>query len=295
MRVLITGGGGFLAGHLSSYLQGAVDGVEVRDLSRADCDLSKDREQLATLVRGFKPETTFHLAGRINGLESELDRDNRVATMNLLDAVRSQYPASRVVFGSTTAVYAEDGTAAVPLVESNVADPRGPYATSKNVCEQAVRSYGQSGGWIVIARMSNPVGSNMSSGLLCGTLARQIVEVERGRASAITLRHLNPKRDFISVGDCVRALWRLGEFAESGSTYNVASGVSMSVSEIVDLYLGCARVRPIEVRTAGVENERSTVQEQWVSNEKLRALGWEAQETLTEAIRDQLDVERARA
>ena len=295
MRVLITGGGGFLAGHLFAHLQRAVDGIEVRGLGRTACDLSKDREQLSAVLHVFHPMMIFHLAGRISGSDSELDRDNRLATVNLLDAVQHECPAARIVFGGTTAVYAEGGTAAVPLVESQAANPRGTYATSKYVCEQAVRSYAEAGGWTVIARMSNPVGANMSSGLLCGTIARQIIEVERGRASAITLRDLNPKRDFISVGDCVRALWRLGEFAERGSIYNVARGVSMSVSEIVDLYLGRARVRPIQVRTGAVECVRSTVQEQWVSNEKLRALGWEAQETLTEAIRNQLDVERVRA
>ena len=75
MRVLITGGGGFLAGHLSAHLQ-TIDGIEVRSLRRAECDLSRDHEQLRSVLSAFKPDTIFHLAGRIGGSEAELNRDN---------------------------------------------------------------------------------------------------------------------------------------------------------------------------------------------------------------------------
>lgn len=293
MRVLITGAGGFLAGHLSSYIQ-EIDGIELRFLARAQCDLSKTNALLGSVLREFKPAKVFHLAGRISGSDSELDCDNRLATVNLFSAVGSECPAARIVLGSTTGVYADTGTATTPIVESQTANPRGAYAVSKYASERAALSYAEAGGWIVIARMSNPVGSNMNASLLCGTLARQIVDVESGKASAVTLRDLRPKRDFISAVDCARALWHLSECGERGEIYNVAGGVSISIAEIVDIYLRLARVRPIELRTAPAEGERSSVQEQWVSNAKLMALGWKAQETLRDAICGQLGVERAR-
>jgi nucleoside-diphosphate-sugar epimerase len=143
--------------------------------------------------------------------------------------------------------------------------------------------------------MSNPIGSHMDPALLCGTLAKQIVEIERGQPPIITLRTLKPKRDFIGAGDCARALWRLAEFGTPGSIYNVASGFSSSIAELVEIYLSLARVGPIDVRVLPIEDERSTVHEQWVSNAKLLALGWKSQEKVQGAIRDQLDVERVRA
>jgi len=294
MRVLITGGGGFLAGHLSAYLQTIAD-LEVRSLRRADCDLATDQERLSAVLRGFKPAVVFHLAGRISGSESDLDRDNRLATANLLTALRNDCPAARVVFGSTAAVYAEGGTAATPTMESDRTNPRGSYGTSKYACEQEARSYAEHGGWIVIARMSNPVGSNMDVSLLCGTLAKQVVEIERGKVPVVTLRDLSPKRDFISARDCARALWHLSQFGKSGETYNVASARSTSIGEVVEIYKSLARVGPIEVRTVPVKGERSPVQEQWLSNAKLLALGWTPQMILRQAISDQLDAERARA
>jgi nucleoside-diphosphate-sugar epimerase len=293
MRVLITGGGGFLAGHLSAHLQ-TLGVIEVRSLRRAECDLSRDGEQLRALLRSFRPATVFHLAGRINGSDAELGRDNRLATVNLLEAVRNECIAAKIVLGSTAGVYSDGGTLASPLVESQRAGPRGPYVASKYVAEQEARAHADAGGSIVIARMSNPIGSHMDPALLCGTLARQIVEIERGKPPIVTLRSLKPKRDFIGAGDCARALWRLAESGEPGAIYNVASGVSSSIAEIVEIYLSLARVSPIEVRVLPIEDQRSSVHEQWVSNARLLALGWNLQETVQGAIRDQLDAERVR-
>jgi nucleoside-diphosphate-sugar epimerase len=293
MRVLITGGGGFLAGHLFAQLQATAD-VEVRTLSHAECDLSRDKGRLSSALRSFQPDRIFHLAGRINGSESELFYDNQVATGNLLQAAWRLLPEARIVLGSTTAVYGGGGTAAMPLPEDQPADPRGDYARSKYAAEQDAAVYAKAGVWLVTARMSNPVGANMSNALLCGTLARQIVEIEQGTAPILSLRDLTPKRDFISARDCVRALWHLAEFGTPGTMYNVAAGDSISITEIVNLYLDLARVRPIEVKSRPADDERSSLREQWLSNARLRALGWKPEETLRQAISDQLDAERKR-
>lgn len=294
MRILITGGGGFLAGHLADYLKGNAY-AEVRTLKRAECDLAGDQGKLRTILRSFQPATIFHLAGRINGSEAELDCDNRLATVNLLDATQRECPSARIVVGSTAAVYAHGGAADAPLVESDVVCPGGIYAASKFACEQAAQSYAASGGNVVIARMSNPVGANMDASLLCGTLARQIVEIERGRAPVVTLRDLTPKRDFIPAGDCVDALWQLGKRGKTSEAYNVASGCSISIAEIVEGYMSLARVSSIEVKTTLLETERSPVREQWLSNAKLLELGWTPRQTLREAISLQLQMERDRA
>jgi nucleoside-diphosphate-sugar epimerase len=297
MRVLITGGGGFLAGHLLAQV-GATGGVEVRSLSRADCDLSTDKEKLSAVLSSFQPERIFHLAGRINGSEPELFRDNQLATRNLLVSAVRVSPAPRIVFGSSTAVYGNGGTAAAaPLSEDQAAAPRGHYACSKYAAEEEAAAYARSGGWIVIARMSNPVGANMSNVLLCGTLARQIVEIERGKPPILSLRDLTPKRDFISARDCARALSHLADVGSAGAIYNVAAGNSISIAEVVDIFLDLARVRPIEVRSCPTDKdeERSSLREQWVSNVRLLSLRWKPEETMPQAIGDLLDAERKRS
>jgi GDP-4-dehydro-6-deoxy-D-mannose reductase len=294
MRVLITGGGGFLAGHLLAQLQGT-SGIEVRSLARAECDLSQDDEKLFSVLRAFQPDRVFHLAGRINGSEEELFRNNQLATRNLLEGVRRAVPATRVVLGSTAAVYGSGGSEAQPLSEDRDPAPLGQYAASKYAAEEEAGLHAQAGSWIVTARMTNPVGPNMSTALFCGTLARQIVEIERGGPPILALRDLTPKRDFISARDCVRALWHMAEFGTSDSVYNVASGVATPIAQIVEIFRELSLARPIEVRSCLRDGERSSVLEQYVSNKRLLALGWKPEQTMREAIGEQLQAERGRA
>ena len=93
----------------------------------------------------------------------------------------------------------------------------------------------------------------------------------------------------------MRAFWHLAEFGTPGSVYNVVRGESISIAEVLSIFLDLARVRPIETKSYPAEQERSSVREQWISNARLLALGWKPEETLLEAVRDQLDAERKRA
>lgn len=294
MRVLITGAGGFLSAHLLALLNQTA-GIEVRTLARTECDLSRDNEKLSSLLRAIQPHRIFHLAGRINGSEVDLFRDNHLATRNLLEAVRCAAPGARVVLGSTVAVYGSAGNAAAPLSEDQRPAPRGHYAASKYAAEEEAVSHAQAGRWIATARMTNPIGPHMSPSLFCGTLAQQIVAIERGAPPVLRLRDLKPRRDFISARDCVRALWQIAETGTPALAYNIASGAPTALTEIVDIFLDLARVRPIEVQSRPVDDERSSLLQQCVSNARLRALGWEPKETLRQAIGDQLEAERKRA
>ena len=289
MRVLITGGGGFLASHLANYLQ-TQPSLEVRSLTRAECDLANDVGRLSSLVRMFGPQRIFHLAGRTSGSKETLFRDNLRATAAVLEAAK-RLPRTRVLLSSTTAVYGAGGTEDAPLREDETPIPKGDYAASKYEAEQLAS---QSGVDVLIARISNPIGAGMSSEMLCGTLAKQIVDIEGGAKTQITLRSLVPKRDFLGVGDCIRALWQLSEKGERGGIYNVAVGTSISIAEVVKVFLELSRVRRIEVLQRNVENQRSGILEQWVSSDKLKSLGWRPGQSLPEVIAELLESERRR-
>lgn len=293
MRILITGGGGFLASHLVSYLQ-TLPSIEIRSLSHSECDLARDSGQLAALLQSFDPKHIFHLAGRTNGSKAALYRDNLQATSALLEAVRT-LPHTRVITASTTAVYGTGGTADAPLQEDQKPLPCGDYATSKYEAERLATSATNSGADAVIARISNPVGPGMSPEFLCGAITKQILGIERGGKKQIILRSLSPKRDFLGVQDCVRALWHLAEKGERGRIYNVAVGTSVSIAEVVKVFLDLARVRPIEVVHRGAEVQRSAIQEQWISNARTVSLGWRPEESLPQVIANLLESERQRA
>ncbi|MGA9981116.1 MAG: hypothetical protein WBQ08_21020 [Candidatus Sulfotelmatobacter sp.] len=72
-------------------------------------------------------------------------------------------------------------------------------------------------------------------------------------------------------------------------------GNSISITEMVNFYLDLVRVKLFEVKSRPADEERSSAREQWLSNERLRALGWKPERTLPQAVSDQQDAERKRA
>lgn len=289
LSVLVTGGHGFIGRHLVERLAVVSDATHTP--TRAQ--LTAEPGGLRGLLERLRPERVFHLAGRLNGTEEELVRDNVLSAGALFEALRATGLPSRVVFAGSAAVYGYGGTRERPVDESRAPAPRGRYAEVKWAAEEHARRFAEAGGDVVIARISNPVGPGMGEHLLCGTLARQIVAIELGaQAPVLALRDLSPLRDFIHVADVAEALVHLAGYGDRGKNYNVARGTSVSAREVVELFLAEARVRPIEVRSTVQEASRSPMQEQWLSVNRIEGTGWRPQRDLREAVVDLLEATR---
>jgi GDP-4-dehydro-6-deoxy-D-mannose reductase len=124
-RVLVTGGQGFVGGHLTAELgERAVS---------PDADVT-DLEALRAAVRDVRPEAVVHLAALSDVADSWKDpetvwRVNAVGTVALLEAVRREQPRARVVVVSTGDVYGR--AEAIPTPEEAPVAPLSPYAASK--------------------------------------------------------------------------------------------------------------------------------------------------------------------
>ena len=291
MNVLVTGGAGFLGRHLLEHVRAAAPEARLHAPGRDRCELTG--EGLSVLLREAAPEIVLHLAGRLVGSEEELRRDNEEAASRLFDALLAARSSPRVVLAGSTAVYGVGGSREAPVDETTIPTPKGRYAETKLAAERHAARFAAGGGSVVIARISNPVGPGMGDHLLCGTVARQIVAIERGlKEPVLTLGDLSPLRDFIHAADAAAALWHLVGRGTPGEVYNVASGRSTEVREVVDLFLGLAAVRSIEVRSAARGAVRSALPEQWVSPAKLLASGWKPERDLGQAVSDLLAAER---
>jgi GDP-4-dehydro-6-deoxy-D-mannose reductase len=236
----------------------------------------------------------LHLAGRLTGSEDEIRRDNEGAARGLFAAAQACDSRPRIVLASSAAVYGVGGSREKPIDEDVPPAPRGLYAETKLEGELAARPYMDAGGEAIIARITNPVGPGMGDHLLCGTVARQIVAIERGaQPPLLQLRDLSPWRDFIHVADVAEGLWRLATKGEPGEIYNVAAGTCVQVREVVDAFLERARVRSIEVKSTVASNQRSPLHEQWLSRDKLSGLGWNPTRSVARAVEDLLEAQRA--
>jgi GDP-4-dehydro-6-deoxy-D-mannose reductase len=287
----VTGGSGFAGRHLRALLPEAVAP------RRAELDLL-DAEAVRGAVRAAAPTTVFHLAalasvGRSWAAPAETLTGNVAMTANLLEAVRQEAPRAVVVLTGSAEVYGPPER--LPVDEAAPLRPQNPYAVSKAACDLLAGQYADAFGMRVVRlRPFNHAGPGQSDEYVLGTLTRQVAEAEAAGASEVVLRTGNPDsaRDFTDVRDVVRAY--VAAAALDAGVWNVASGRSVRVSELIELVEAAARlpvrheVEPARVRAHDVPEVRG-------SAERLRAAtGWQPEIPLEQTVRDALDAWRER-
>ncbi len=302
MRILVTGGAGFIGSHIVEELLRRGDSVRVLDnfstgrrenlaglrgdLEVLEADL-RDVRRVGEAVCGV--EWVFHLAAFISVPQSMLEPQtcfdvNVGGTGQLLEAAR-RAGVRKVVLASSTAVYGE--TSVFPTGEDAPLSPLSPYALSKQVNELYARFYTRNFGLPVTAlRFFNVYGPRQRpdspyaaaipifiNRLLTG---QPIVIFGDGRQS----------RDFIFVKDVVRANLLAAEANAAGEAYNVCSGRETTLLDLLDELSRLSPRRP-EVRH---EAPRPGDIYRSVGNPEKAAqrLGFRAQTSLAEGLAETL-------
>jgi GDP-4-dehydro-6-deoxy-D-mannose reductase len=244
-KVLITGGTGFVGTHLVSFLKSR--GSQVAILAASGCsentDLEcyqgdvRDADTVFAAIHEFKPNYIYHLAAvsavdlswRSPRLTYEV---NVFGTLNVFEAAMSLAAPPKVLNISTAQVYAPSISA---LNESSALAPDNPYAASKATSEfLSVQFRRQSEGGIVTARSFNHAGPGQSPDFVLSSIAKQFAEIEAGmREPKLVLGNIHVERDFTDVRDVVQAYSLLLQKGEVNGIYNVCSGHSRSIEEIV--------------------------------------------------------------
>jgi len=247
-RILVTGADGFVARHLVAQLER--DGHAVERLARAHGDVSRAETWRAFRDKGVSH--VYHLAGKTYVPDSwsqpgPFFDTNVGGTFQALEYCRETRASLTFV-----SAYVYGVPDKLPVTEAAPAKPNNPYALSKYLAEQACRSYcEQFSVPIAIVRPFNIYGPGQDERFLIPSILRQ------ARAEGeIVLDSLSPRRDFVHVRDLVDALVRVGRWRDGLALFNIASGTSFSVSEVVELIqsaLGSAK--PVRERRAERRNE----------------------------------------
>ena len=315
MRLLVTGAGGFVGGHLvelvrqeapATSLHGVVQphgslawstsqGARIHE---ADLD---DPAAAAAVIQEVRPDGIVHLAGQSSVQQSWLDpggtlRTNVLGIVHLLDAARAASLRPAVLVVGSAEEYGPVGEAELPIREDAPLRPASPYAVSKVAQGALARLYGPAGGMrVVLTRTFHHTGPGRGEAFAESSFARQIAEIEHGlRPAVIEVGNLDAVRDFCDVRDVVRAYLLLLENGEPGQAYNVCSGRGLRIREVLDLLLASSSAR-VEVRVDKERLRPADVPAQVGDPSRLRAAtAWEPRIPIAETLRDLLSDWRAR-
>jgi len=127
--------------------------------------------------------------------------------------------------------------------------------------------------------------------------ARQVAEIEAGlRDPVISVGDLKPRRDYSDVRDVVRGYWALVERGEPGEVYNLCSGKSWSIQQVLDFLLDQSRVKGISVQTDPARLRPSDVMVLEGDPSKIEtATGWKVETPFERTLKDLLAYWRQRS
>jgi len=270
MRVLITGITGFAGSHLADLCLTKKD-VEVYGIIRwrsrteniehiwdrlrlLECDL-RDASSTRDVIEEIRPDRIFHLAAQSFVPTSwkaptESLTTNVIGQVNVFEAVRKLDIDCAIQIACSSEEYGMVFPEEVPIRESNPLRPLSPYGVSKvgqdMLGYQYFMSYGMK---IVRTRGFNHTGPRRGPVFVCSDFAKQIVDIEKGvREPYMEVGNLDARRDFTDVRDMVRAYWLALEKGKPGTAYNICTGTSFSIREILDMLIGISGVK-VDVRT----------------------------------------------
>lgn len=289
---LVTGGSGFAGRYLVELL-----GADVAAPPSSELDLG-DAAAVRTAIAELQPAAVFHLAAFSSPSQSWDRPDqglltNLAMTLNLLEAVRYEAPQAAVVLAGSGQIYGD--APELPITEDQPLEPGNPYAVGKAASDMLGRQYAEAFGMQVVRlRPFNHAGPGQRDEYVVSSLARQVAEAEAAGQSEMTLRTGNPesRRDFTDVRDVVRAYALAAKL--DGGPFNVCSGRSASVAELVELVAGHARI-PIRHEVDPARLRAHDARDMCGSHDRLTAAtGWAPEIQLDRTVRDTLDWWRMR-
>ncbi|RST85176.1 UDP-glucose 4-epimerase GalE [Aquibium carbonis] len=275
MRILVTGGAGYIGTHtlivllrerhdvlvVDNFSSGSPEALDrVRQLANADFEVFeadlRDSVRLNESFAVFRPEAVIHFAGLkavAESVEKPLDyySQNVAGSIELLKAME-RHNCLRIVFSSSASVY---GIAEyLPFDEDHRIKPMSPYGRSKYFTEELIRDWvaSKSDASAVLLRYFNPVGAHASGMIgedpssVPSNLLPHIAQVAAGELAELTVfggdydtRDGTGERDFIHVEDLARAHLAAVESATNGrccEAINVGTGQGVTVLEMIECF-----------------------------------------------------------
>jgi GDP-L-fucose synthase len=246
MRVLVTGGGGFLGSHLIDRIR--ADGIEPFVARRRDYDLTV-AEDVKRLFGTAQPELVIHLAAEVGGIGANRDNPGRYWYANLmmgahvLEQSRTDDVAKLVLLGT---ICSYPKFAPVPFREEDLwngfpEETNAPYGVAKKALltgAQAYRAqYELDSIYLLPVNLYGPRDNfDLHTSHVIPALIRKMVEANEGGADEIVLwGDGSPTREFLHVEDCADGIWLAARTYDGEEPVNLGTGEEISIRELAEL------------------------------------------------------------
>ena len=245
MRVLVTGGAGFIGRHITEYFQHR---AEVRVLDNLRSGLKSNLSELhcqfmvgSVLERDLVREAitgvdfVFHLAA-IASVQESMQEPNECAEINTRGTVIVLEEAARagvkkLIFSSSAAIYGDNPTN--PKIESMPAEPKSPYASSKYEAERHCHSFTDEGRLATVSlRYFNVFGPHQNPASKYAAVVPAFIVKATRNESIMIFGDGCQTRDFIYVDDVVAANAFFALKSQATGIFNVACGRQITVTDL---------------------------------------------------------------
>ncbi|VVB53024.1 GDP-L-fucose synthase [uncultured archaeon] len=301
MRMLVTGGAGFIGSHIVDRLL-----MEKHDVAVADNLSSGTRGNvpfgvefyevdltspgLTEAITEFKPDVVFHEAAQINVRKSIENpttdaKTNIIGSINLLEACRKNNVKKIIYASSGGAVYGEPQK--LPVPEDHPIKPLSQYGASKHAVEHYLEIYRQNYDLnYTILRYSNVYGPRQNPNGEAGVIAIFAKAFLNG-SQPVIFGDGNQTRDFIYAADVAQANLLAAQKKTPEKTFNVGSGTEISINKITDLISKATDAKtkpkygpevPGEVRHTYLDISRAK-----------KELGWQPKKKIEDGIKETVE------
>lgn len=309
MRILLTGGAGFIGSHIQDRLIELGHEVAILDNLRSgkkenlnpkskfyEVDVC-NKEALEQALMDFKPEAIHHLAAQNEvpfSMEHPFEDQNMniVGMMNLMEASHKA-GVKKIIYSNTGGAYYGDVTEAdLPLVETfPVLKPTSFYGVSKMCAEQYMRLYGRLYGisWVAL-RYANVYGPRQDGNKEAGVVAIFTSRMLKGEPITINGSGEHT-RDYIYVGDVVEANVKALEF-DKDEAFNIATGVRTSNKQVFETIRDALGIQ-MEA-TYGPERPGDALHNCLSPQKAKEMMGWEAQNDFKTGVQKTVEYYRSK-